>query len=272
MVGTPKKENLDRYCDYYGEKGHYTNDYYQLKRQLETALESGKLSHLVRDITQQGRARGRHQGNINGKGKEEDWMNSLITFPPLSADDLLDEPLIIEVEVEGYLVRRVFVDQEAAVQVMFEHCFDNLPSSVKARLTPTQTELVSFSEEQLIPIGKVEIEVAFGSEGLCRRMMMRFMVVRASSPYNIILGRTGMRELRTVSSTIHAMMKFATLRGIATLVTRTTFMFEYRLLEKKAAEQEGKVKEVWSDKQKDPAEEEILINPALLEQKVTTRT
>ncbi|GJZ42452.1 hypothetical protein Tco_0589338 [Tanacetum coccineum] len=26
MVGTPKKENLDQYCDYHGEKGHYTND------------------------------------------------------------------------------------------------------------------------------------------------------------------------------------------------------------------------------------------------------
>ncbi|GJV39236.1 hypothetical protein Tco_1417676 [Tanacetum coccineum] len=26
MIGTPKKENLDRYCDYHGEKGHYTND------------------------------------------------------------------------------------------------------------------------------------------------------------------------------------------------------------------------------------------------------
>ncbi|GJX62589.1 hypothetical protein Tco_0295489 [Tanacetum coccineum] len=40
MVGTPKKENLDRYCDYYDEKGNYTNDCYQLKRQLEATLES----------------------------------------------------------------------------------------------------------------------------------------------------------------------------------------------------------------------------------------
>nr|GEX33742.1 reverse transcriptase domain-containing protein [Tanacetum cinerariifolium] len=54
MVETPKKENLDRYCDYHGEKGHYTNDCYQLKRQLEAALESEKLSHLVRDVRQQG--------------------------------------------------------------------------------------------------------------------------------------------------------------------------------------------------------------------------
>ncbi|GJR45649.1 reverse transcriptase domain-containing protein [Tanacetum coccineum] len=49
-IGTLKKENLDRYCDYQGEKGHYTYDCYQLKRQLKAALESGKLNHLVKDV------------------------------------------------------------------------------------------------------------------------------------------------------------------------------------------------------------------------------
>ncbi|GKA88636.1 hypothetical protein Tco_0810400, partial [Tanacetum coccineum] len=34
-----KKENQDRYCDYHREKGHYTNDCFQLMRQLEIALE-----------------------------------------------------------------------------------------------------------------------------------------------------------------------------------------------------------------------------------------
>nr|GEX13879.1 hypothetical protein [Tanacetum cinerariifolium] len=135
------------------------------------------------------------------------------------SDDVSDESLIIEAKVEDYLVRRVFVEQGAAVQVMFEHCFNNLPSSVKARLVPTLTELVGFFEEHLIRIGKIELEVAFESEGLCRRTMMKFTVVRASSSYNIILGCTGMRELRPLSSTIHAMMKFPTPRGIATLVS-----------------------------------------------------
>ncbi|GJX42244.1 hypothetical protein Tco_0257234 [Tanacetum coccineum] len=57
MIGTPKKENLDRYCDYHEEKGHNTNDCYQLKRQLEAALESGKLSYLVKDVRQRGMMR-----------------------------------------------------------------------------------------------------------------------------------------------------------------------------------------------------------------------
>ncbi|GKA53672.1 hypothetical protein Tco_0746987 [Tanacetum coccineum] len=45
----PKKENQDKYCDYHREKGHYTNDCFQLRRQLEMALEPGKLNHLIKD-------------------------------------------------------------------------------------------------------------------------------------------------------------------------------------------------------------------------------
>ncbi|GKA38979.1 hypothetical protein Tco_0731530 [Tanacetum coccineum] len=153
---------------------------------------------LVKDVRKRGNAKGRKQGNNNVKGKvinmvwkqgdnqkrksraaeEEGWMNTPITFSLIPADDVLYEPLIVEAEVKCYLVRRVFFDQGAA-----------------------------------IPIGKIELEVAFGNEGLCRRTMMKFTVVRASSPYNIILGRTKMRDLRAVSSTIHAMMKFPTLKA-----------------------------------------------------------
>nr|GEX36258.1 reverse transcriptase domain-containing protein [Tanacetum cinerariifolium] len=48
----PKKENQDKYYDYHEEKGHYTNDCFQLRRQLEMALESGKLNHLIKDAPQ----------------------------------------------------------------------------------------------------------------------------------------------------------------------------------------------------------------------------
>nr|GEV93306.1 reverse transcriptase domain-containing protein [Tanacetum cinerariifolium] len=114
-----------------------------------------------------------------------------------------------------------------AVQVMFEHCFDNLPSFVKARLTQTHTELVGISIEQLIPIGKIELEAAFGNKGLRRRTKTKFTVVRASSPCNIILGCIEMRNLQVVSSTIHTMIKFPTPRGIATLVARLATVFEF---------------------------------------------
>ncbi|GKC80635.1 hypothetical protein Tco_1131409 [Tanacetum coccineum] len=38
-------------------------------------------------------------------------MNVPITFPPIAPGDLSDEPLIIKAEIEGYLARRVHVDE-----------------------------------------------------------------------------------------------------------------------------------------------------------------
>ncbi|GJR47972.1 reverse transcriptase domain-containing protein [Tanacetum coccineum] len=201
--------------------------------------------------------------------QREDWMNVPITFPLVSTDDVFDDPLIVEVEVEGYLVRRVFVDQGAAVQVMFEHYFDNLSLAIRARLTPTHTELVGFSGEQLILIGKVELKIIFGGGGLSRKTMLKFTLVRASSPYNIILGRTRMRELRAVSSTVHAMVKFPTPRGIATLIALTAPVYECRWLEKKRVEHDEKVEVVELEKPEESGEEKVLVNPAFPEHKVT---
>ncbi|GKF35990.1 hypothetical protein Tco_0112748, partial [Tanacetum coccineum] len=50
MAGTPKKRNMNKFCDYHQDRGHNTNDYYHLKKQIEEAVASGRLAHLVKDI------------------------------------------------------------------------------------------------------------------------------------------------------------------------------------------------------------------------------
>ncbi|GKG37909.1 hypothetical protein Tco_0457132, partial [Tanacetum coccineum] len=96
----------------------------QLKRQLEIALKSGKLNHLVKNVRQRGGNCGRQGGNDNTHGKiinmvcevgknrkrkcqggwEEDWMSAPITIPSIPSDGVSDESLIVEAEIEGYLV------------------------------------------------------------------------------------------------------------------------------------------------------------------------
>ncbi|GJW63016.1 reverse transcriptase domain-containing protein [Tanacetum coccineum] len=191
-------------------------------------------------------------------------MNTPITFPSVSTEDVSNETLIVKAKVEGYLVRMIYVDGGASVEVMFEHCFENLSLAIKARLKETQTDLVGFAREATKTLGKIELEVSFGSEGLCRRMTMKFTVTRAPSPYNVILGRTSLRALRAIPSTIHSMMKFPTSRGIATLVTKSVIISEYRRLEKKQVieeEKEAGTKAV-------NVTEEVMINPTFLDKLV----
>ncbi|GKA36383.1 hypothetical protein Tco_0722874, partial [Tanacetum coccineum] len=102
----------DKYCDYHQDKGHHTNDCIQLRKQLEIALESGKLNHLMKDLRQRV---GRGQGKVESL--------------------------------------------ESSVEVMFEHCFENLPAKIRAGLRETRTDLVGFAGEVAKPLGKIDLEV-----------------------------------------------------------------------------------------------------------------
>ncbi|GJY53036.1 reverse transcriptase domain-containing protein [Tanacetum coccineum] len=100
-------------------------------------------------------------------------MNIPITFPPVPARDLSEEALVMEAEIEGYLVRRIHIDEGASVEIMYEHCFNMLHLKIKARLEETQTTVSGFLGERVKPLGKIELDVCFEGAGRCRRAMMR---------------------------------------------------------------------------------------------------
>ncbi|GJZ04185.1 reverse transcriptase domain-containing protein [Tanacetum coccineum] len=89
---------------------------------------------------------------------KERWMNVPITFPLILARDFSKEALVVEAEVEGYLVQRVHIDEGASVKIMFEHCFNMLHPAIRARLVETQTTVSGFSGEQVKPLGKIELD------------------------------------------------------------------------------------------------------------------
>lgn len=159
MAGTPEKGNLVRYCDFHLDRGHSTNDCYALKKQIEDAVQSGKLSHLVKDIRAVVR-----QGNKNPrKGKEihvvrtveqktleiavEGWMDQVITFPPISKARCIDEPMIVTANIESHKVHRILVDDGSATEIMFELCFLEMDPTVKSRIRRVTTPLIGFAGE-----------------------------------------------------------------------------------------------------------------------------
>ncbi|GKC86430.1 hypothetical protein Tco_1142147 [Tanacetum coccineum] len=72
MLNPLRSGNTDRYYDYHQEKGHYTNDCIHLRKQLEMALESGKLNHLVKDVRQRGRGLPRQRCSPTGQNNQCD--------------------------------------------------------------------------------------------------------------------------------------------------------------------------------------------------------
>ncbi|GKG28917.1 hypothetical protein Tco_0416282, partial [Tanacetum coccineum] len=54
MSGPAKGRNKNKFCEFHGYKGHSTNESIHLRKQIEEAANSGKLSHLIKELKQGG--------------------------------------------------------------------------------------------------------------------------------------------------------------------------------------------------------------------------
>ncbi|GKA25596.1 hypothetical protein Tco_0711705 [Tanacetum coccineum] len=249
MVGTPEKQNMNKFYDYHQDRGHNTNDYYHLKKQIEEAVASGRLAHLVKDIRQSGQ---KNKGSAKGKEKVismvrsqryrkrpykrvEHWMDNTIAFSSVPRYQLIDFLVVVDAMIEGFRVRRIYVYGGSSSEIMYEHYFRNLSYRTRSRLRESRKPLVRFSGEVNYPLGVIDLEVTMGEYGRTRTIITEFAVVKSPSPYNALLGRTGMRSLGSVAFTIHSMIKFPTSNGIAIIATTRETLRECRKIEEAQA-------------------------------------
>ncbi|GJW62961.1 reverse transcriptase domain-containing protein [Tanacetum coccineum] len=140
-----------------------------------------------------------------------------ITFPPLSANKGTEGPLVIEAEIGGHAVHRMYVDGGSSMEILYEHCFNRLRPEIKSQMVPATTSLTGFSGETIWPLGQLRLLVTIGDAEHFTKAWMNFMIVRSPSPYNGIIGRPGIREIQAVPSTAHGMLKFPVDGGVVTI-------------------------------------------------------
>ncbi|GJV96855.1 hypothetical protein Tco_1548432 [Tanacetum coccineum] len=186
MTTPVKKWNHVKFCEFHGEVGHNTDECMHLKKQIEEMLRAGKLSHLIKELKQN---RGKEEpketkkGEISGKDKAlailmaQPWEkvarqmitqsfspNPEIFFPPLREDEGTEGPMIIETEIGGHCVHRMYVNGGPASEILYEHCFNRLRSEIRKQLIPATTPLIGFSSEIIWPIGQIQLLVKIGDE------------------------------------------------------------------------------------------------------------
>ena len=114
-----------------------------------------------------------------------------------------DDALVITLQIGGYDVKRLMVDQGSAAELMYPYLYKGL--NLKAEdLTPYSSPLVSFEGKIIIPKGQVRLLVQTGSEVV----EVNFIVVDAYSPYTAIVARPWLHILGAVSSTLHQKVKY----------------------------------------------------------------
>ncbi|GKE65950.1 hypothetical protein Tco_1520111 [Tanacetum coccineum] len=138
-------------------------------------------------------------------------------FPPLSANKGTKGPLVIEAEIGGYAIHRMYVNGGSSMEVLYEHCFNRIRPEIKSQMVPTTTSLTGFSRETIWPLGQLRLLVTIGDAEHFTKAWMNFMIVRSPSSYNGIIGRPEIREIQAVPSTAYGMLKFPVNGGVVTI-------------------------------------------------------
>ncbi|GKC05421.1 hypothetical protein Tco_0997031 [Tanacetum coccineum] len=115
-------------------------------------------------------------------------------------------------------------------------------------MVPATTSLTGFSGETRWPLGKLRLLVTIGDVDHSTKAWMNFMIVRSLSPYNGIIERSGIREIRAVPSTTHGMLKFSVDGGIVTI--RSTILIPAECATKKRGQAPERSKAIQAEVQK----------------------
>ncbi|GJU52406.1 reverse transcriptase domain-containing protein [Tanacetum coccineum] len=163
-----EKRSSNKFCEFYNDKGHSTDECVQLRRQIEDMVRAGKLSQFIRDIRPERDHQKAGQKDAPGKDKATaiymvgSWQRVTrqkvvqtfsrvkeITFSPLSASGGAEGPLLIEADIGGHTIHRMYVDGGSSIEVIYEHCFNRLRSEIKDQMVPATTTLTGFSRDNM---------------------------------------------------------------------------------------------------------------------------
>ena len=66
----------------------------------------------------------------------------------------------------------------------------------------------------MLPVGSIQLVLTMGDPPCQATTTTRFLVVGASSAYNMLLGRPSLNAIKAIPSAYHLMIKFPTISGV----------------------------------------------------------
>ncbi|GJS27003.1 reverse transcriptase domain-containing protein [Tanacetum coccineum] len=137
MVTPADKRSSNKFCEFHNDKGHSMDKCMQLKKQIEELVKAGKLPHFIKEIRQDRDKQKNGKKEAPAKEKAtaiymiQPWHRvtrqkvtlsfaqvNEITFPPLSANKGTEGPLVIEAEIRGHAIHRMYVDGGSSMEVL----------------------------------------------------------------------------------------------------------------------------------------------------------
>ena len=124
-----------------------------------------------------------------------------------------EDPLVVHAVVANKTVHRVLVDNGSSTDIIFTSAFDKMGIE-REKLEPVNTHLRGFSGEKVLPLGSIQLVLTLREPPCQATTTTRFLIVDASSAYNMLLGRPSLNAIKAIPSAYHMMIKFPTESGV----------------------------------------------------------
>uniref|UniRef100_A0A2N9GAT2 RNA-directed DNA polymerase n=1 Tax=Fagus sylvatica TaxID=28930 RepID=A0A2N9GAT2_FAGSY len=147
--------------------------------------------------------------------KEPKDIEQVISFSNSELKDVQlphNDPLVITLRIGNYDVQRVLIDQRSFAEVMYQDLYVKLGLG-EAELSSFTSPIFGFSGEPTVPLGKTILPVLAGPINL----QTKFIVVKASSPYNAIMGHDWLHRMKAIPTILHQKLRFPTKEGVMEL-------------------------------------------------------
>ena len=140
------------------------------------------------------------------------WLDTSITFSDSDLEGCQhphDDSLVVRAVVVNKTVHRILIDNGSSDDIIFVSAFEKLGIR-REKLEPANTHLRGFSGEKVLPLGSIQLVLTLGEPPCQATTTARFLIVDASSAYNMLLGRPSLNAIKAIPSAYHMMIKFPT--------------------------------------------------------------
>ncbi|KAL2231036.1 UNVERIFIED_CONTAM: hypothetical protein Sindi_1698000 [Sesamum indicum] len=172
---TPSKKISNKYCRFHRERGHNTEECFQLKDEIERLVRQGNFRDRVTPNC-------KREESFILKVEEEEAISFDSSDRPKESGDMND-PMVIKLDIVNFIVHKVLIDSGSSTDIIFKSVVDKMGLE-NARLEPVKTPLVGFGGSEVASLGTIELPVSMGEAPRRKTLIVKFLVVDTPFAYN----------------------------------------------------------------------------------------
>jgi len=120
--------------------------------------------------------------------------------------------MVITVELENYVVKKVLIDQGSSVDILYWATYQKLQLPTTTTVSYDEP-IYGFLGEKVSTRGYIDLHTVFHDGAQTKTIPIRFLVVDAPTLYNVLLAWPSFNTLGAIVSTPHLAKKFPSPSG-----------------------------------------------------------